>query len=91
VLVTSTDIRSATKARALSQCLGALAAAVVSTLYSLPWFGTPRAQKTLGSFQQQIKAALQQDAEIKDAQQRVHDSLDEMLDARLDMSSIQEA
>jgi hypothetical protein len=90
VLVTSTDIRSATKARALSQCLGALAAAVVSTLI-LPWFGKPRAQQTLRSFQQQIIAALQQDADVKDAQQRVHDSLDELLDARRDVSSIQEA
>jgi hypothetical protein len=90
VSVTSTDIQSATKVPALSQCLGALAAVVASTLI-LPWFGKPRAQQTLRSFQQQIKAALQQDAEIKDAQQRAPNSLDELLDARGDVSLFQEA
>ena len=90
VLVLSTDICSATKARALSQYLGALAAAAVS-IAVLPWFGKPRAQRTRVLFREQTKLALKQDIDIKDAKQRVHESLGELLAARRDLSSVQEA
>jgi len=90
VLVLSTVIRSAAKARALSQCLGALAAAAVS-ITVLPWFGKPRVQWTFVLFREQTKPALKQDIDIKDAKQRVHESLGELLAARRDLSSVQEA
>ena len=89
-MVLSTDICSATKARALSQYLGALAAAAVS-IAVLPWFGKPRAQRTRVLFREQTKLALKQDIDIKDAKQRVHESLGELLAARRDLSSVQEA
>jgi hypothetical protein len=73
-LVLSIDICSAAKARALSQCLGALTAAAVFIAF-LPWFGEPRAQRTRVLFREQTKLTLKQDIDIKDAKQRVHESL----------------
>ena len=57
----------------------------------LPWFGEPRAQRTRVLFREQTKLTLKQDIDIKDAKQRVHESLWELLAARQDLSSVQEA
>lgn len=61
VLVFGTDIASATKARALSQCLGSLAAAVVA-LVIFPWFAVPKAEAALGEFQKEVRDFLVQKA-----------------------------
>ena len=49
VLVLSTSIESAAKARMASQCIGAATAAAVSLLIC-PWFAIPQAERTLDFF-----------------------------------------
>lgn len=57
MLVFGTDIESAAKARALSQCLGSLAAAVVA-LAIFPWFAVPSAEQALSGFHEEMNRLL---------------------------------
>ncbi|CAB9509421.1 expressed unknown protein [Seminavis robusta] len=91
VLVLSTDIESATKARALSQCLGA-AAAVFVTVVILPWWAKPEAEFTRSKFRKHCKNSLQNLTKSdRGAVLEASAAVENLLQARRDVSSAQEA
>ena len=89
VLVFSTDIESAAKARALSQCIGAATAAVIAVTI-LPWFGVSQAQKTADSFSKECRLVAESLGEDKKTWNIV-DLVNDLLSARRDFASVQDS
>lgn len=93
VLVFSTSIESAAKARALSQCVGSLAAALVSLLV-LPWYAKVETKRTLDRFLETAHCVVESlggGRRISSLRSSLHGSVEELLDARRDWSGAMES
>jgi len=88
VLVLSTSIESAAKARIASQCIGAAAAAVVSLAF--PWFAGPQGQRTLKMFRVNVNRSLLNLGSM-DATKGASVTVENLLRARRDVESAEEA
>mmetsp|Transcript_12099 Transcript_12099/g.25046 ORF Transcript_12099/g.25046 Transcript_12099/m.25046 type:complete len:204 (+) Transcript_12099:133-744(+) len=80
-IVLSTDPASAAKARAISQCIGSAAAAIVSATI-LPWWADTRAETSLAEFhtivEDVFEVRLQKD-EVRSSKRRVAAAVNELL------------